>query len=465
MSKYLTPALIGGAVGAVLISALVVALWPPGWFAGSILAALALLLSGSLAVHVRQRRRYRPPWQFRAGQPSDLSESELAEWRMSALIDREQRLEYRELQLARQTRALQLANEDYVDVLEADPSPEELENLVEKDRELISLIESESQRAFDRVLANRYAAENGINTGLIFSDLRDFVAQVADLYRPGSEDPLLETEIELIAKSLSSAALHILVIVEDLPLNLKSYNTAKMYRLIQRGASYYGTYKTFRPYIEHGFNILHAARLALGVNPATAGAAWAAGKLTTHGAKAIGERMLQRRALQLLNDFIRVIGFEAALIYGGDLRHRDANWVLGAELVNLENSRGGDLAGRDAALVTLCNLALRHEFDRIRLLNHLAKGKPVDVERVMPQVIMTQRERADVAAVLADHCRKSGVNLGEPGVSRWRVSAEAVLGVSLDLPTEARPAGESQGVKPRLAALAQRLRRRVRRGS
>lgn len=463
MSKYLTPMLLGGILGAALIVALVIVLWPPGWLAGSLLGVLGALLAVALAAHVRQRRRYRPPWQFRADQPSDLSEAELAEWRMSALIERENRLEFRELQLARQTRALQLANEDYLDVLEPDPSPEELENLVHKDRELIALIEAESQRAFDRVLANRYAAEEGVNTGLILSDLRDFIEQVARLYRPGTEDPLLETEIELIAKSLSSTALHMLVIVEDLPLNLKSYNTAKMYRLVRRGASYYGTYKTFRPYVEHGFNILHAARLALGVNPATAGAAWLAGKLTTHGAKAIGERVLQRQALQLLNDFIRVIGFEAAMIYGGDLRHRDANWVLGAKLVNLEVSRGDDLRGRDDALVALCNLALRHEFDRIRLLNHLAKHRQIDVARIMPQIIMTERERADTAAVLADHCRKSGVDVEDADVAKWRASTEAVLGVPLDLPGETRPDEETPGVRQRLAALASRLRPRRRR--
>ncbi len=465
MSKYLTPTLLGGTFGAALLITLVVLLWPPDWLVGSILGLLGVLLGIALSVHVRQRRRYRPPWQFRPGQASGLSEAELAEWRMSALVEREQRLEFRELQLARQTRALQLANEDYLDVLEPEPSAEELEKLVYKDRELIALIEAESQRAFDRVLANRYAAESGVDTGLILSDLRDFIEQVAHLYRPDSEDPLLETEIELIAKSLSSAALHILVIVEDLPLNLKSYNTAKMYSLVRRGASYYGTYKTFRPYVEHGLNILHAARLALGVNPATAGAAWVAGKLTTHSAKAIGERVLQRRALQLLNDFIRVIGFEAAMIYGGGLRHRDANWVLGAELVNLEVSRGGDLGGRDAALVTLCNLALRHEFDRIRLLNHLAKQRKIDVERVMPQVIMTQRERADAAAVLADHCRKSGIDLDDASVAKWRVSAEALLGVPLDLPTEPQPENESRSLKQRLASVANRMRRRKNRSS
>jgi hypothetical protein len=440
MDKYLTSALIGGIVAAAALATLAVVIWPPGLMAGILLSVLGALLAVALVAHAAQRRRYRPEWSFRPERGAGLTDAELADWRNRALIDREQRLELRELQLARQTRALQRVNEDYLDVLDTEPSAEELGALVETDRKLIALIESESQLAFDRILENRYAMGQGVDTTLILSDVRGFVERVARLYRPAAESPLLETDIELIAKSLSSTALHLLVVVDSLPINLKSYNAARMYRLIRRGASYYGTYKAFRPYVERGLNALQMARLAFGVNPAAVGAAWAAGKLTSYGARAIGERLLQRRALQLLTDFIRVIGFEAAMVYGGDFRHRDANWVLGAALVNLEISRGSDLAGRDGALVKLCNLALRHEFDRTRLLHHMAKRKSIDIARARPQIVMTTREREDTAEVLAAHCRKTRVDLADDSVARWRGSVESVLGIGLDLPASPGPA-------------------------
>lgn len=456
MDRYLTPALIGGVAAAATLATLAVVLWPPGLVVGTLLSLLGVMLAIALLAHVARRRRYRPEWSFRPERAAGLTEAELAEWRNRALIEREQRLELRELQLARQTRALQRVNEDYLDVLDAEPSSDELGAMVETDRKLIALIESESQLAFDRILENRYAAAQGVNTALILADLRSFVERVARLYRPNSQNPLLETEIELIAKSLSSTALHMLVVVDGLPINLKSYNAAKMYRLIRRGVSYYGTYKAFRPYIERGLNALQMARLAFGVNPAAVGAAWAAGKLTSYGARAIGERLLQRRALQLLTDFIRVIGFEAAMVYGGDFRHRDANWVLGAALVNLEISRGSDLAGRDAALVKLCNLALRHEFDRTRLLHHMAKRKSIDIRRARPHIIMTAREREDAAKVLTAHCGKTGVDLADEAVTRWRHSLESILEITLDLPT-----GPSEDGGP-LSARARRALRRKR---
>jgi hypothetical protein len=458
MSKYITAAMIGGVMAAILLATLTIVLWPPGTLVGTLLAGLGLLLAFGLVLHSAQRRRHRPPWKFPDAAGGEMSDAERLEFRLQALIDQEHRLEIRELQLARQMR-VQLANTETLDVVETNLSDDALASLVDKDRKLVALIEAESRRAFNRVLENRYAAEKGVNTALILLDLRAFVEEVARLYRPGSEDPLLETEIELIAKSLSSMALHLLVVVDGLPINLKSYNTATMYRLIRRGASYYGTYKAFRPYLEQGLNALQVARLALGMNPVTVGAAWAAGKLTTHGAKAIGERLLQRRALQLLNDFIRVIGYEAAMVYGGDFRHRDANWVLGAELVNLELARGDDLAGRDAALKRLCRLALRHEFDRIRLISHLGNHREVDLARVRPRVVMTGQERDNVTDELARHCAETGADLDDERLARWREAAEATLGSKVEQRKKTSVASRAARWRERIAALARRRSR------
>ncbi len=451
VSKYITPTLLGGILAATTLLTLTVMLWPPSPLAGGLLIGLGVLLAVALAGHLLARRRYRPGWGYSDDAIRGLSEAERLEYRLQALIDQERRLEVRELQLARQMR-VQLANDESIDVVRTDLSDAELAGFVEKDRRLVALIEAESQRAFNRVLNNRYAADVGVNSQLIFADIRAFVEEVARLYRPDSPDPLLETEIELVAKSLSSMALHMLVVVDGLPINLKSYSTAKMYRLIRRGASYYGTYKSFRPFLEQGLNALQVARLALGMNPVAVGLAWAAGKLTTHGAKAIGERVLQRRALQLLNDFVRVIGYEAAMVYGGDFRHRDANWVLGAELVNLEIARGADLAGRDAALKRLCSLALRHEFDRIRLISQLGSHKSVDVVHARPRVVMTPGECERVADELARHCGETRVDFSMGPLARWRESVEAMLGTPVALRKRLLET-QGKGLRARFAAL------------
>lgn len=466
MTVPLIVGLFASALALLGLSFLTVLLWPPSPWSGAVLVLLAVALLVNLLAQLRVLRRQRERWRRRSEGPEDLPPEAVLELRLEGLEQAERRLEFRELRLARRMRTQQLSEDDeYIDLLQDHPDDEELSALVDADRRLMALVEAESQRAFDRVLANRYAGEDGVDTDLVLEDVRSFIEQVARLYRPETEDPLLETDIELLAKSSSSAALHLLVVIEDLPLDFKSYNLAKVYRLIRRGASYYGTYKALRPYLETGLNALQVARLALGMNPASAGAAWVAGRFTSHGAKALGEHLLQQQALRLLHDFIRVLAFEAAMIYGGQFRHRDANWIYGAQLVNLEVARGQDLSGRDIAYGDLCKLALRHEFDRIRLIRQLANGKPLAMGGTRPEVIMTREERESVAKRLAVHCRTTGVDLDEPEVGRWREGAEAELAVPLGLDPGYVPKKRLERVRGVLRRLPRPRRRKQRRAT
>jgi hypothetical protein len=424
---------------AVGLGVLAVLSWPPGASTGWLIAGCGAAIGFALAAQVLALLRNRGSLRRAVKLPDDEAAA-LIERKITALEDQERRLELRELRLARHMRIHQQTLDDAaIDLVEAHPSDAELAALVETDRRLMAMIDAESQRAFDRVRENRYAGEQGVDTALILKDLRVFVQDVARLYRPDTEDPLLETDVELLAKSVGSTALHLLVVVDGLPLDLKSYNIASIYRLIRRATAYYGTYKAVRPYLDHGLTALQAARLALGMNPVTVGATWLAGKVTAQGAKAVGERLLEQQALRLLHDFIRVVGFEAAMVYSGTFRHRDANWVFGASLVNLEISRGDDTAGRPDAIAGLCRLALRHEFDRLALLRHLAAGKTVPLDGTRAEVVMTEAERDAVAARLAKHCRSTGVDAQDPGFASWRREAEEQLAARLPLPESPVP--------------------------
>lgn len=437
MNRFEVSGLLASALLIPLVTAVAVVVWPPAPLLGVLLGAvfvLAVVAVTTLVVGL-QRQTVRARVSASAARATATSPKARLEERLASLEEWERRLELRELRLARRLRVHELVDDErHLDLLEPHPADAELAVLVETDRKLIALIEAESQLAFERVLENRYAtADGGVDTALIFGDVSAFVEKVARLYQPDTEHPLLETDLELVAKSASSTALHLLVMVDELPIDLKSYNVARLYRLIRRAASYYGTWKAVLPYLEHGMSALHVARLALGANPLAAGATWLAGKLTSQGARAVTERVLQQQALQLLHDFVRVIGFEAAMVYGGRFRHRDANYILAAELVNLEISRGEDRAGRDAAFADLCRLAFRHEFDRTRLVRHLGTGRRVEVEAARPQVVLTRQEREAVATHLTRHCLSTGVDLDAAAVVRWRQGVEMRLGLPLEL--------------------------------
>ena len=379
--------------------------------------------------------------------PTDTDHAELAE-REQALIDRTHRLEVREQRLSRRLAVHQFVDEDhFVDVVDGEMSGEAIERLVRADAELLALIEQRSRHAFDDILANRYAAPEGVDMSLVMRDVGELIEAVARLYQPDARDPLLETEIELIAKATSSAALHLLVVVDDLPLDLKSYNAASLYRLLQRAAQYYGTYRDVKPFLDMGLNALQVARFALGANPVTLGATWVAGKLAAQGAQKVTGQLLHRRSLQLLHDTIRVIAFEVALVYGEGFRRRDANWFLGAELVNLELLRGEDRRGRDEAIGLLSKLTLRHEFDRLLLFRHLGDANPVDVATPSIDALLTNAERQRVVEVLLAHCHSTGVNLSDTHMAQWRTALEARLQVAAQAPNEVASKHRS-GLRP-----------------
>lgn len=365
-----------------------------------------------------------------------------------AVEERTHRLEIREQRLARRLRVHQfLEHEHLVDVVDSEMSPHAVERLVQADSELLALIERRSRHAFDDILTNRYAGPDGVDMPLVMRDLGEFIESVARLYQPDARDPLLETQIELIAKATSSAALHLLVVVEDLPINLKTYNAASLYRLLRRAADYFGTYRNVKPYLDVGLNALQVARFALGANPVALGATWVAGKLAARGAQKATEEFLHREALQLLHDTIRVIAFEVALVYGQGFRRRDANWFLGAELVNLEVLRGDDRRGRDAALAILTSLALRHEFDRLLLLRHLGSRRPVDVDSASIEALLTPAERQRILDTLMAHVEHTGVDLADDRLRGWREAVEARLKVATE-PVPSSGAQQRRAFRP-----------------
>ncbi len=409
----------------------------------TLVAALALCFT-SLVTHlalVRRTRATPAPEQ----EASALTDRAGALARQEAQIrQRADRLEIREQRLSRRLRVLQLADhERFVDVVDSELSPQAIERLVSNDRELLLLIERRSQQAFEDILANRYSDGDGVNMALLWRDVGDFVETVARLYQPDARHPLLETELELVAKATSSTALHLLLVVDALPLNLKGYNAATMYRTLRRAVDYYGTWKQVKPFLDAGLSVLQVARFALGANPVAVGASWAAGKLAAQGAQKVTEQLLHRQALQLLTDAIRVIAFEVAMVYGGGFRRRDANWFLGAELVNLELRRGEDVAGRDQAIRTLCALSLRHEFDRLILLRQLGSGKAIDMSSALLESLLTTSERRRIVEELHKHCNATGADLQSPALAGWQAELEGRLATtaSHDAPLPPEPDG------------------------
>ncbi|MEX2026975.1 MAG: hypothetical protein WEH44_06730, partial [Pirellulaceae bacterium] len=105
------------------------------------------------------------------------------------------------------------------------PDPQQdkdLAKLIEKDRQLDELLKNETQVLYDHLMANRYAQDGGIQITMIRDDVYSLITRVAQLYQPTVTQPMLETNLSLVIRAVSRASLHLLVLLEDLPLNVKN---------------------------------------------------------------------------------------------------------------------------------------------------------------------------------------------------------------------------------------------------
>ena len=140
-------------------------------------------------------------------------------------------------------------------------------------------------------------------------------------------------------------------------------------------------YKSTEPYWPYVNTAYYLGRFALGANPLALGAWWFVSNLGSRGAQAIAQHVINRQALALLSNLVRVIGFEVAGIYGGDFRHRDANWIYAAELTELVSQFPLSRDSLAHALREVGALQLRSEYDRIFLYRCLANRKSAGPER------------------------------------------------------------------------------------
>jgi hypothetical protein len=178
---------------------------------------------------------------------------------------------------------------------------------------------------------------------------------------------------------------------------------------------------------------LYLGRFALGANPLALGAWWFVGNMGSRGAQALAQHLVNRQALALLSHLVRVIGYEVAGIYGGDFRHRDANWIYAAELTELVSEFPLSRDSLAHALREVGALELRSEYDRIFLYRCLTNRKSAGPERYAAASVLTMDERRAVATRLERFLEAFVHGKSAERVIRWKGPTEERLGVKLSV--------------------------------
>ena len=287
-----------------------------------------------------------------------------------------------------------------VDLSDHSVSDDELPELVEKDHRMTELLESETKQLFEKIRNNEYSPDGKFEPTLLRDDAYELIGRVARIYQPEIEQPMLDTSIAQVMHAASRVCLHFLVVLERLPLDVKDYNISSLYGYVRRAVKAYDVYKSASPYFPYVSAAFYLGRMALGANPVTLGAWWTVSTLGKKGAEELTTRVVNRQALILLHDVVRVIGFEVASIYGGDFRHRDANWIYGAELTELISRFPLSRESLSSGLKEIGALQLRNEYDRVYLYRLLAEHKSAQPDRFRAASVLTEEERQTVASRL-----------------------------------------------------------------
>lgn len=310
-------------------------------------------------------------------------------------------------------------------------SDRELAELARKDRQLNELLKNETKLLYENILANKYAVDGVLLPAAIRDDFYALIRKAAVIYRPDLEHPLYDASMSRIVRAASRASLQVLVVLDELPLGVKDASLGTLYGYIRNAVGAWQLYRTSEPYWPYVNAAWYLGRFALGANPLTLGAWWFVGSLSQRGARAVATHLVNRQALALLSSLVRIVGYEVAGIYGGDFRHRDANWIYAAELTELLAQFPLSRDSLSHALREIGALDLRSEYDRVFLYRCLANHKSARPQQFRATHFLTMEERHAVAARLEKFLEAFIHGKASDRVQKWKDAAEDRLGVKM----------------------------------
>ncbi|MFO0426378.1 MAG: hypothetical protein ACK526_07410 [Planctomyces sp.] len=327
----------------------------------------------------------------------------------------------------------------------------ELRKLSEHDREVHRILEAEAERVYEKIRNSGYLVNGKVDVAAIRAEVLELIQRIARVYSPGSAQPLLETSFEQIARAASRIFLHILVLVEQLPVNVQEYNIVRLHDYFRRAVVGYGAYKQAAPWLSYMTRGVYAGRMISASSPVTLGAWWLATEIGKRGAQKFVEKYVDRQAIAILHDIVNVIGVEVANVYGSGFRYRDSAWILGTELVELISRFPLSRESLRNGLREVTELPLRNEYDRIYLYRCLASHQSAS-PKLPDSSVLTRGEREQIAAKLEAFFANSIHGSTPAEVERWRASVEDRLDLRLQLTLSA--AGNPEPTCPAILQLA-----------
>ncbi len=303
--------------------------------------------------------------------------------------------------------------------------------LVEKDRQLSTLLKEETKILYDNILSNKYVIEGRINVPAVRNDVQVLAEKVAKIYQPEISQPLLETSLSRVLKALSRTSLQTLVVLDSLPLQLQHQSFGQLHGYLRSAVQAYRVYKSSEPYWPYVNTAYYLSRMAMGANPLTLSAWWLVGTIGKQGAAAVATRLVNHHALKFLSDIVRVIGYEVAALYSPEFRYRDPNWIYAAELTSLVASFPLSRDGLARSMQEIGSLELRSEYDRIFFYRALAAHQSGLVREYVSAGMLSSEHRRAIASRLERFFEHHVHGKTPDRVKKWKQGVEERLGIKL----------------------------------
>jgi len=142
---------------------------------------------------------------------------------------RAERLAERERDLASRFARFHEFLEYPLENVHAQKSSGQLQKLSEQDRSVRQLLDAEAERVYEKIRRNGYTVNHKVDMTAIREETLQLIQRVAKIYNPHSQNPLLETSFDQLARAASRICLRVLVLLEQLPVGVQHYNANKLY--------------------------------------------------------------------------------------------------------------------------------------------------------------------------------------------------------------------------------------------
>ena len=314
------------------------------------------------------------------------------------------------------------------------PDEQETHNLEESDyfdEVIVQLLNDKAKVIFTNIANKNYTENNTFKHELLLEELVDLIESVARVHHPDSENPILETSVENLLRSLNRLSMQLLAYVENFPINIKEYNLRKIYRNIQHSVTVYGGYKKAAPFLDFAAPVL---RIGMAANPLIG----VAQTVAIEAGKQALKSGTEKYALNMLHDVIEIIGEQATTIFGDEsFRYRCEHWIYAVEIAEIiEHFAPVQQDALAKALKIVGGLSMRSEYDRIYIYHCLAQGKSSKPER-FGNDFLNKDDKQVIVNKLSNFVEHSVIQGGneqtEKSLIAWRKKIELRFGVKVQL--------------------------------